>query len=141
MLEIVTSKITGLARDVLIVETPRTWNKAKKLLIERFGNLRNEDLLLNDAFTCFLNSGEHYENRARIKAKLQSLLEHVNLREDNDDIPDYKVAQYNKTSLNTVKTGIYEPYRPHLRYTNPYSQRLASQLFTSMTIIKDNQNF
>lgn len=122
LLEIVISKINGVARDVLIVETPHTWNGVKNLLIERFGDPRNEDLLLNDLFTCFVNPGEHYETYCnRIKSKLQSLLEHVNLREQNADIRGYKVAQYNKIALNTFKTGIYEPYRSHLRYTNPNS--------------------
>lgn len=116
----VISKITGAAKDLLIIESPETWEQVKILLIDRFGDTRNKELLQNDLFTCFQFPTENYGTYCvRIKNKLQTLLEHVNLREINRDIRIYKINHFSKIALTTFKTGISEPYRSHLRYINP----------------------
>ncbi|KAL3282622.1 hypothetical protein HHI36_005797 [Cryptolaemus montrouzieri] len=115
LLEQIKSKLIGEARDVLINSRCTRWGEIKDLLTQKFGDPRSEELLLHDMTTCFQNSNETYENYFdNIKRKLQILLEHVSIRELNQDIRISKENMYTSQALNTFKAGILEPHCSHL---------------------------
>lgn len=111
LFEQVKSKIIGEARDVLISSKCATWSEIKDTLLNKFGDPRSEDLLANDLATCFQLTNETYEQYyERIKVKLQTLLEHISIREINNDIKISKTNMYTNNALSTFKAGVAEPY-------------------------------
>lgn len=122
LFEICCSKLTGAARDTLVISNCTTWSQVKDALINRFGDQRNETLLENDLITCFQSTNENYDQYyERIKSKLQILLEHVNLREVDHNIRIYKTNLYTNRALNTYQAGLLEPYRSFILYKSPVS--------------------
>lgn len=122
LFEICCSKLTGAARDTLVISNCTTWSQVKDALINRFGDQRNETLLENDLITCYQLANESYDQYyEKIKCKLQILLEHVNLREVDPNIRIYKNNLYNTRALNTYQAGLLEPYRSFILYKSPVS--------------------
>lgn len=115
LFEQIKSKLVGEARDLLITSNFTNWAQVKDALLQRFGDPRSEELLVNDLTTCFQTNNESYEAYfERIKYKLQMLLEHVSLRTPNNDIRISKENMYTNQALMTFKSGILEPYCSHL---------------------------
>lgn len=115
LLEQVKSKLRGEARDVLIKGNFILWSDIKKALVCRFGDPRSEDLLVNDLITCFQQNNESFEAYfEKIKYKLQVVIEHINISENNQDIKQSKTRMYEVQALNTMKSGIIEPYCTHM---------------------------
>lgn len=65
LFEICYSKLTGTARDAVVVVNCTTWSQVKDVLLNRFGDQRNETLLENDLITCFQLSTNHIINIMR----------------------------------------------------------------------------
>lgn len=117
LFEICCSKLSGAARDTIVVSNCSTWTQVRTELLNRFGDQRNETLLENDLMTCYQLPNETYDSYfERIKAKLQQLLEHVNLREADQNIRIYKKSMYDLRALNTFQAGLLEPYRSFISY-------------------------
>lgn len=115
LFEQVKSKLVGEARDILITSNCNRWSDVKEALLNRFGDPRSEELLVNDLTTCFQKNSESYEQYfERIKNKLQILLEHVSIRTPNNDIRISKENTYTNQALTTFTSGILEPYCSHL---------------------------
>lgn len=115
LFEQVKAKIVGEARDVLISNKITSWSEIKDVLLNKFGDPRSEELLANDLVTCYQETNETYESYyERIKYKLQTLLEHISIRELNQDIKISKTNMYTNNALTTFKAGILEPYCSHL---------------------------
>ncbi|KAF5304252.1 hypothetical protein FQA39_LY09779 [Lamprigera yunnana] len=117
--EICCSKLTGTARDVLIISNCQTWSQVKTALINRFGHCINENLLENDLIACFQLTNESYQDYyERIRTKLQCLLEQINTRinEDNESLKNYKIQILNKKALATYLSGLVEPYYSFMNY-------------------------
>ncbi|XP_045460263.1 uncharacterized protein LOC123670760 [Harmonia axyridis] len=126
LLDTLKSKLTGEARDILINSRCTQWTEIREMLAHKFGDPRSEELLLHDLTTCFQNFNESYEQyHEKIKSKLQTLLEHVNVREINRDIRIYKENNYNNQALSTFKAGVLEPYCRHLMSLNVSSLEQA----------------
>lgn len=119
LFEQVKSKLIGDARDVLITSNVNKWSELKISLLQRFGDPRSEELLVHDLTTCFQKHSESYEQYfENIKYKLQILLEHVSIRNPNNDIRISKENMYTNQALSTFKAGILEPYCTHLMNLN-----------------------
>lgn len=122
LFEICCSKLVGAARDTLVVSNCATWTQVKEELLNRFGDQRNETLLENDLITCYQLISETYDQYyERIKAKLQQILEHINLRENDANMRIHKTNMYNDRALNTFQAGLLEPYRSYISYKSPVS--------------------
>ncbi|GJQ70847.1 hypothetical protein Trydic_g770 [Trypoxylus dichotomus] len=120
--EISSSKIRGTARDVLVVANCTNWSQVREILLNHFGDQRNETLLENDFITCFQLANETYHQYyERIKSKLQQLLAHVKLREVDANIRIYKTNMYELRALNTYQAGLLESYRSFISYKSPVS--------------------
>ncbi|KAK9881387.1 hypothetical protein WA026_016277 [Henosepilachna vigintioctopunctata] len=107
LLEQVKSKLTGEAQDVLLNSKCNRWGEIKKTLTQRFGDPRSEELLLHDLTTTFQNYNETYESfHEKIKQKLQTLLEHVSVREVNSDLKELFMNQNNIiTHIGCIRVG------------------------------------
>lgn len=117
LFEICCSRLTGAARDTLVISNCLTWDNVKKALISRFGDPRNETLLENDLSTCYQSINENYDQYyEKIKAKLQQLLEHLNISEEDENLKIYKSAAFTQRALETYKAGLLEPYRSFISY-------------------------
>lgn len=140
--EICCSKLIGAARDTLVVSNCTTWTQVKEALLTRFGDQRNETLLENDLITCFQLHNETYDAYyERIKSKLQHLLEHVSLREVDNNIKIYKTNTYNLRALATFQAGLLEPYRTFISYKSPVSLEDCLVLLRNHDNHKQQVNF
>lgn len=117
LFELCCSKLTGVARDTLVISNCITWSQLKDTLLNRFGDQRNETLLANELSICYQETNESYDQYyEKIKYKLQQLLEHVSIREINLDIKTFKANMYSQKALDTFKAGLCEPYRSFISY-------------------------
>lgn len=114
--EICCSKLTGAARDTLVISNSSKWSKLKETLLNRFGDQRNENLLENDLLICYQLANETYDNYERVKAELQHGLEHIAIREKDETLKEYKTKLYNQKALDTYRAGLLEPYRSCISY-------------------------
>lgn len=122
LFEICCAKLIGAARDTLVISNCTTWSQVKTELLRRFGDQRNETLLENDLITCYQLPSESYDQYyERVRARLQQLLEHVNLNEDDNNIKQYKLNMYKTRALNTFQAGLLEPHRSFVSYKNSNS--------------------
>lgn len=133
--ELCCTKLTGAARDTIIISNCTTWKNVKETLLNRFGDQRNETLLENDLITCYQFSNESYEQYyEKIKSKLQQILEHINLREGNDNIKEFKTNLFNMRAQNTFCAGLLEPYRSFI------SSKTATSLEDALTHLRNYDN-
>lgn len=115
MFEQIKSKLVGEARDIVITSSFNKWTDIKEALLNKFGDPRSEELLLNDLVTCYQLHSETYEQyHEKIKSKLQVLLEHVSIKVTNDSVKVSKQLTYTTQALTTFVSGILEPYCSHL---------------------------
>ncbi|KAF2899534.1 hypothetical protein ILUMI_06637 [Ignelater luminosus] len=119
LFEICCSKLIGAARDTLVISNCNNWSQVKETLISRFGDQRNETLLENELVICYQLVGETYDQYyEKIKCRVQQLLEHVAMREQNGALIGYNIGLYNQKALDTFKAGLLEPYRSFISYKN-----------------------
>ncbi|KAK4875306.1 hypothetical protein RN001_011728 [Aquatica leii] len=119
LFEICCSKLINAARDILVTCDCSTWSNVKSALLNRFGDPRNEYVLENDLLTCFQETNENYDTYyEKIKGKLQSLLEHILIHEQDVNLKIYKTNLYTRKALETFKAGLLEPYRSFISYKN-----------------------
>lgn len=72
--------------------------------MQRFGDPRYEKNLLHDLTPSFQNFNESYKQyHEKIKQKLQILLEHISVREVNNDIRICKENSYYNQTLSTLE--------------------------------------
>lgn len=135
LFELCCSKLLGAARETLIISNCKNWSEVKKALLNRFGDKRNETLLENDLITCYQFSNEIYEHYyERIRSKLQQILEHVNLNEQDENLKKYKTEMYNLRAQNTFCAGLLEPYRSHI------STKTVTSLEDALTQLRNYDN-
>ncbi|KAK4874992.1 hypothetical protein RN001_011414 [Aquatica leii] len=91
----------------------------KEKKINRFGDPRNDYVLENNLLTCFQETNENYDTYyEKIKGKLQYLLEHILIHEQDVNLKIYKTNLYTRKALDTFKAGLLEPYRSFISYKN-----------------------
>lgn len=116
LFNVVKSKLKGEARCILDVEANSSYPKLKEKLVRKYGDVKNEQILLKEISNCFQKYDEPY---AHYHERLDSLTSrYKNLCKINysDQILELKLNEIEALSLNTFKAGILEPYRSYLRY-------------------------
>lgn len=116
LFNVVKSKLKGDARCILDIEANVSYDRFKEKLIRKYGDVKNERLLLQEISNCFQRRSEPYiEYHERITSLV---LRYKNLCKLNyrDQILGLKLDEIDELSLNTFKAGIFEPYRTYLRY-------------------------
>ena len=111
------NKIRGEAREYIAYSGAKEWPHIKSLLINRYGERRNEDLLNNDLAFAIQARGETYlEFYQRIIKKLSALQECVSLQNISREETKFKTKLYTALAIKVYRRGVFEPYRTHLSH-------------------------
>lgn len=108
------SKIKKEARDYLNFHNQTEWPGIRSALLNKYGDQRNEELLLSALRSTIQKRNESYnEYYDRVLLAQNELLQYVQLHEDGN-IFQFKSALYQNQSLQMFCSGLLEPYRSHL---------------------------
>ena len=111
------SKIKGEAADFISYQGSTLWSEVRTLLRERYGDNRNEDLLVNAITQCFQKRSETYlEFYSRLLKAGNELLQNISLNITDPTEFYFKKQSYARLSLKSFKNGILEPYRTYLSH-------------------------
>ncbi|KAK4883880.1 hypothetical protein RN001_000151 [Aquatica leii] len=96
----------------------------------------------NDLLTCFQETNENYDTHyEKIKEKLQYLLQHMAIHEQDVNPKIYKTNLYTRKALDTFKAGLLEPYRSFISYKNVESLKDCLLQFRNYNNHKQQVNF
>lgn len=116
LFNVIKSKLKGEACSILDLDANSSYERFKEKLIRKYGDARDERLLIQEISNCFQKLNEKYPNyHDRVESlKLQcASLYKINYQ---GAILDLKIRELEELCLNTFKAGIMEPYRSYLRY-------------------------
>ncbi|POS82905.1 hypothetical protein EPUL_005149 [Erysiphe pulchra] len=106
------SKILNEARDFISFQNAKDWPSIRRALLQRYGDQRNEELLIAAISQCVQKRNENYlDYYCRISKSLNDLLQHLTLNIEDPNLLTYKKYEAEKLSLKTFQVGILEPYR------------------------------
>lgn len=111
------SKIKGEARDFLSYQDANDWGDIRKCLLQRFGDQRSEDLLVNALSQCVQTTNETtLDYHARILKNFNNLMQNITLNITEPNYLAFKKYEYIKLSVKIFKNGLLEPYRSYLSH-------------------------
>lgn len=116
LFNVIKSKLKGDARTILDVEANSNYEKFKEKLVNKYGDVKDERLLLKEISNCYQRMNENY---ASYYERLSSLvLRYKSLCKINyhTQVLDLKLKEIDELSLSTFRAGTLEPYRQFLRY-------------------------
>ena len=116
LFNVVKSKLKGEARSILDIEANVSYDRFKEKLVRKYGDVKDERILLKDIANCYQKHGEsytdYYERLTSLVLRYKSLCK-INYK---DQVLDLKLKEIEELSLTTFRAGIFEPYRIYLRY-------------------------
>lgn len=109
------SKLKNEARDFIAFQNASDWPTIRRVLLQRYGDQRNEDLLISSLSQCVQHRSENYlDFYSRLSKNLNDLLQHLTLNIQDPNYLLYKKQDIQKLALKTFQIGILEPYRSYL---------------------------
>lgn len=109
------SKIRGEARDFISFQNATYWTSIRRALLQKYGDQRNEDLLISALSQTVQKKNENYlDFYSRITKNLNYLLQHLILNIQDQNYLLYKRHDVEKLALKTFQIGLLEPYRSYL---------------------------
>lgn len=106
------SRILNEARDFISFQNAKDWPSIRRALLQRYGDQRNEELLITAISQCVQKRNESYlDYYCRISKNLNDLLQHLTLNIEDSNLLTYKKYEAEKLCLKTFQVGILEPYR------------------------------
>ena len=128
-------KLTGRAKEVISIHGVDKWDDVKNILIQHFGDQRNENTLTRDLVNLRQQINEtpikFYE---KVMGVLNILTNYVDLHNDNNDIKKSKKEFFRQQALTTFLAGLREPLGSTIRAMRPNS------LATAMQYIQEENN-
>lgn len=129
LFNVIKSKLKGEARSILDIEANGSYERFKEKLVRKYGDVKNERILLQEISNCYQRHNEdytlYYERLCSLVLRYKSLCK-LNY---SDQILTLKLSEIDDLSLNTFKAGILEPYRLFLRYAQisdlPHALRIC----------------
>jgi len=111
-------KLKGEARNYISYYNNESWAEIRAALLKRYGDQRSEDILMQTLQSCIQFKSESFQTYySRITKALSELLQNVQLN-SNNDIFQFKKANYTNLAEKTFKYGLIEPYRSYLSHFN-----------------------
>lgn len=109
------SKIKGDARDFISYQNAVEWFDIRKVLLQKYGDQRSEELLVSDLTQCVQQKTEKYMDfYSRLLKAYNSLMQNVTLNIQDPNYLAFKKLEYDKLALKTFQIGLLEPYRSFL---------------------------
>lgn len=128
LLQGILSKLTGRAKEVVSIYGYERWDDIKKILIQNFGDQRNENSLTRDLVNLRQHPGEtpiqFYE---KCMGLLNTICNHVELHNDTAVIIQSKKDFFYKQTLTTFLAGLREPLGSTIRAMRPQNLAIAIQ--------------
>lgn len=111
----VRSKIRGEARDYIAYQNASEWADIRRVLLQKYGDQRSEDLLLSSMMHCVQKKGESYlDFYGRLLQNYNELMQNVTLNITDPGLLQYKQSDYEKRALKAFQVGLLEPHRSFL---------------------------
>lgn len=132
------NKIIGKAAQILAAREIHTFPELKFLLLNTFGDQRNEESLLNDLMMLTQNHNESHSQFADRCISLRSLLlSKVQMADISVELRQEKIMLYNKMALRTFLSGLNAHLSHLLRCKEPRSLEDA----INMVVEEENMNY
>lgn len=116
LFNVVKSKLKGEACSILDLEANSSYETFKEKLIRKYGDVRDERLLVQQISNCYQKINEpystYYDRLEALKLQCKSLYK-INYQEG---ILELKLRELEELCLHTFQAGIMDPYRSYLRY-------------------------
>jgi hypothetical protein len=113
----VLSKIKNGARDYLNFHGKNEWPGIRSALLQKYGDQRNEEILLSDLRKTVQKRNESYRDYYdRIVLAQNDLMQYVQLHELDINIQNFKRDFYQKQALQIFCAGINDPYQEYLMH-------------------------
>ena len=108
LLMIFMGRLRAKAREAVDAnKMPTTWPELKNILIHSFGDKRSEDVLVYDLNSLCPRRDDTTASYAnKIKTTLYTLLSKINLEEDDAQLRQIKLTQFNQIALRTYLFGL-----------------------------------
>lgn len=109
------SKIKGEARDFIAYQNVCDWIDIKRVLLQKYGDQRSEELLTSSLTQCVQRRNECYSDYySRILKNFNDLMQYISLNETDTAILNFKKIEYTRLALKTFQIGLLEPYRSYI---------------------------
>lgn len=132
------NKIVGKAAQILAARNITTFPELKKLLLNTFGDQRNEESLLNDLMMLSQNHNESPSQFADRCISLRGLLlSKIQMANISQGLRQEKLTLYNKMALRTFLSGLNAHLSHLLRCKDPVSLEEA----INMVVEEENMNY
>ena len=113
------SKIKGDARELIANQSASEWTTIRAALLQKYGEQRSEDLIVNSLQKCVQKRNENYlDFHSRLIKTYSCLMQNINLNITDPNLLAFKRSEYEKLTLKTFNIGLIEPYRSHLSHFN-----------------------
>lgn len=111
------SKIHGEARDYIAYQDASNWTSIRAALLQKYGDQRSEDILINTLRNCVqVKSESYFDYYSRLLQSFNALVQNLSLNCTDPNLLNYKKLEFGKLALNTFQNGILEPYRSYLSH-------------------------
>ena len=109
------SKIKDDAREYLAHCDASTWTTIRRALLQRYGDSRNEDILLSSLTQCVqLRTETYLQYHAKLLSSYNALMQNITLNIQDPTYLQFKRGEYSKLLVKTFLRGLLEPYRSYL---------------------------
>ncbi|KAL3269040.1 hypothetical protein HHI36_008123 [Cryptolaemus montrouzieri] len=113
------SKIKGEARDFLSFQNATNWPSIRRVLLQKYGDQRSEDLLVSSLTHCVQKRNETYmQYYSRILKSYSDLIQYLTLNIADPVFFEYKKRDMERLALKTIQIGLLEPHRSFLSNFN-----------------------
>ncbi|KAK4875074.1 hypothetical protein RN001_011496 [Aquatica leii] len=109
------SKIKAEARDYLNFQNETEWPGIKQALLRKYGDQRNEKLLVTALKNTIQKRNESYNDfYDKVLIAQNDLLQHIQLYENDVNVQQLKKSFYSEQALQTFLIGLNEPHNTYL---------------------------
>lgn len=121
------SKLTGRAKEVVSIYGCENWQDVKTVLIQNFGDQRDENSLTRDLVNLKQNNETPLQFYEKCMSILNALCNYIDLHNDNVVIKNSKKDFFRKQTLTTFLAGLKEPLGSTIRAMRPTNLAVAMQ--------------
>lgn len=134
VLNSILGKLRGKAEEVVNINGATTWEVVKGVLLQHFSDQRDENSLTRDLVNMKQDNDDPQSFYNRCMHILNTIINYVNLHENNDTVKECKRNFFRSQCLKTFLAGLREPLGSTIRAMRPNDMPSALQY------IKEEEN-